>query len=57
LEPQRELAKKRLDELKESSGEAWIDIRESAKSTFESLRQGVNRASSRFGSEERPAEK
>jgi TolA-binding protein len=51
LEPQRELAKKRLDELKESSGEAWIDIRESAKSAFESLRQGVNRASSRFKAE------
>jgi hypothetical protein len=57
LEPQRKLARQRLDALKESSGEAWVDIRESTKSAFESLRQGVNRASSRFKAGEEKAEK
>jgi len=55
LEPKREQARKRLGELKESSGEAWVDIRESTKAAFESLRQGVNRASSRFEAEKKEA--
>ncbi len=56
LEPQRERAQQRLNELKDASGEAWIEIRKSARAAFDELRDGVNRASSRFQAEEAGAE-
>ena len=53
LPPERERARERLDEIKNSSAAAWDDLKAGAQDAFSDLRKSVNQASDRFEEDEK----
>ena len=41
-------AQKKLHELKEESGDAWVDLKEGVEGAWDALSKGVKKAASRF---------
>ncbi|MBI4417385.1 MAG: hypothetical protein HY563_01320 [Ignavibacteriales bacterium] len=48
LKQQRDSARKKLDDLRSRSGEAWEEVREGADSAWRELRTSIDRAIKKF---------
>ncbi len=48
LEPKRKAAARKLDELKSSSGKAWVDMKQGVVAAINDLSDAYRRAASRF---------
>jgi ElaB/YqjD/DUF883 family membrane-anchored ribosome-binding protein len=50
LPPKLEKARRRLEELKQASGEAWLELKPGLQRSWEELRKSVDAAAAKFAS-------